>query len=285
MHRPHPPRISLKRRLATPGLRLVALVWERVVEELALSHEIAAGGSPQYHSKCARLCERLLEKTGNRVFAGPFAGMRVPALGAFATTPALLVGSYEAELHPAIQSGLVQGFTQVVNIGSGEGYYAVGLAWMMPHTNVVAFDTQDTCHNVCRAAAHLNEVATRIDQRGRCTVEELASLIQPKSLVICDCEGAEGDLLDPQEAPALISSTVICELHDFYDPSITPSLISRFRRTHSLDILHQRGRSARDFPILDTFSEREKWLALHENRHVDGVQFLGRYMVMTPKSC
>jgi len=258
-------------------------MWELLEEEPRLSIEIPAGESPLYYQKCRALCAKLFERTGGRVFGGPFAGMRVPQLGAFEYTPAFLVGSYEAELHAALLEGIVRGFNQIINIGSAEGYYAVGLARAISSATVVAFDSLVECWDVCRETARLNDVSARIEQRGYCTPEELASSMRGEALVLCDCEGGERELLDPRLVPALVSSTIICELHDFYDQSITPTLLSRFNRTHSIHILHQHGRSPQDFPILDTLSKREKWLAVHENRHVQGVQFLGRYMVLTPK--
>jgi hypothetical protein len=41
-------------------------------------------------------------------------------------------GCYEHELHGEIEQLVTRGFDAVLNIGCGEGYYAIGLARRMP---------------------------------------------------------------------------------------------------------------------------------------------------------
>ena len=44
-----------------------------------------------------------------------------------------------------------------------------------------------------------------------------------------DCEGGEVDLLQPDLAPNLRYSDVLVELHDFLNPTISETILSRFR--------------------------------------------------------
>ena len=78
---------------------------------------------------------QLARQSGCRVLTGPFVGMRYPA----SFVPRLLfhgpyqVGSFEHELHPAIGEIADSRPATVVNVGSAEGYYSVGMAVCRGH--------------------------------------------------------------------------------------------------------------------------------------------------------
>ncbi|MCS7063959.1 MAG: hypothetical protein NZM04_07975, partial [Methylacidiphilales bacterium] len=67
--------------------------------------------------------------SGNRVRHGPFAGMvyENDTFCCSAIAPKLL-GSYEREIQPWIESLLLDRWEGVVDVGCAEGYYAVGFA-------------------------------------------------------------------------------------------------------------------------------------------------------------
>ncbi len=274
--------MGLKSRIVNKVFQITIKAKDKVWHRLDLAREILAMGSARYQQECGKLCNKLTQKTGGVVFGGPFAGMKIPQVGAFCSQPNLLVGCYEAELHEFILKCITSEYTYIINIGSAEGYYTVGLARAITNAMVVAYDTDTTCWDVCLQTAKLNQVEGRIVQRGNCTLEELQSAVKSNALIICDCEGGEYDLLNPQEIKALSTCTIICELHDFYNEEITPTLIARFSKTHEIKIVNQVHRNSDDYPILDTLTVREKWLALHENRFVGNAQTLGRYMLFTP---
>jgi hypothetical protein len=65
------------------------------------------------------------------VESGPFAGMKYLPGFCEGILPKLL-GSYEQELWPALHSIASLPIQAVINIGCAEGYYAVGLARLLP---------------------------------------------------------------------------------------------------------------------------------------------------------
>src|SRR6266542_3465459 len=154
------------------------------------------------------------------VQSGPFRGMRylsqltsADTLLSHTVVPKLL-GSYEAELHDALMRVCERQYRQIINIGCAEGYYAVGLALRLPDIQVFAFDMDSTNRAFCGEMARINGVAGRIFIRGECTRKELATLAAPgNSLIVCDCEGCELDLLRPDVTPGLLTCDVIVELH------------------------------------------------------------------------
>lgn len=189
-----------------------------------------------------------VKQTTDRVVAtGPFRGMRyidldLAPLGS-PIAPSLL-GSYEAELHPVLELLIAEKFPRVINIGSAEGYYAVGMALRLPQAEVFAFEADDNTRGLCGEMATLNGVAERVHLEGFCTADRLDEIVtgQP-SLVICDCEGCEIDVLDPQAAPGLSAATVVVELHDFVNPMITETLTRRFQPSHEVELIDMAERS------------------------------------------
>ena len=83
-------------------------------------------------------------KTHSRVHTGPFRGMRYIHHAVHVQSSAYcpkLLGTYEQELHSVVDSLRTQRpYQRVINIGAGEGYYAVGLALHLPQSRLTAFE-------------------------------------------------------------------------------------------------------------------------------------------------
>jgi hypothetical protein len=222
------------------------------------------------HARRGQITSALVGRVGNRVIAGPFAGMQLPLRsgrgeGDLATR---LLGCYEAELHPAIEKAIARRPVTVVNVGCGDGYYAAGLALRLPGAHVFAFDIDEASQEVSRQAAALCGVGQRVTVGGECTPEALRALAARRghALLMLDCEGAERDLLSPPTAAALGSADVIVECHDFVDRSISPTLCARFAATHAVERIREAGRDPSAYPILHGLSTLDRWIAVCEFR-------------------
>ncbi len=197
---------------------------------------------------------------------GPFAGMRCIDVAAGSSILPRLIGSYEAELHDTIRKLVGRGYGRVVNIGCGEGYYAIGLARLLPAAHVFALDPDPVTRSLCQAMAKLNGVAERVTVMDKCTPTELQALAPPGTLIFCDCEGHELELLDPVAVPSLSRCDILVEMHDFLRADTSTTLVSRFRPTHTTLVIPQASRDHRAYPILESFSEYDRMLALCEHR-------------------
>src|SRR4051812_27908760 len=82
----------------------------------------------------------LLQQQGTVVLNGPLQGMDFLAHSAEGCHIAKLLGCYEQPLQPFISAAIETKYQTVLNIGCAEGYYAVGMARKMPHTQTMAFD-------------------------------------------------------------------------------------------------------------------------------------------------
>ena len=95
-------------------------------------------------------------------------------------------------------------------------------------------DVDSRARDLCITLAKVNNLAERVVIEGECTHDRLNTLIKGRTLIICDCEGCELQLLDPLLAPGLKNTDLLIELHDMIDPAITPTIRCRFSETHEI---------------------------------------------------
>jgi tetratricopeptide (TPR) repeat protein len=186
------------------------------------------------------------------VLSGPFKGMRhvsgMGRRGADYAWAAQRIGSYEEELHGAVERLLGRGHDVVVNIGAGSGYYAVGFAWRNRRCRVLAFEAEMDRQAACRETAEANAVADRVQIAGTCSLEDFLQLpVDGRILILCDCEGCEVDLLRPSVVPMLERCDILCETHDFMIPHTTQRLSYRFSPTHIVSTIPSMQRSGRSY--------------------------------------
>ena len=167
---------------------------------------------------------------------GPFAGLKYPELTSIGSAlyPKLL-GSYEAELHPWIQEVCDGDYSEIIDVGCAEGYYAVGLARRIPQAKVYAYDIYEGAQYLCSNCATANQVADRMTVRAAFTAEELLEIpIRQRGLIVCDCEGAENDIFTEQSRRHFANWDLLIETHDFLDITISTRMAALFRDTHEL---------------------------------------------------
>lgn len=177
-----------------------------------------------------------------------------------------LLGSYEEELHSIIRQIIATNYTIIIDIGCAEGYYANGLALCLPSAHVYAFDIDLKAQALCREMAKLNGTQKRVSVGGKCQPDDLNNLMTGQSLVICDCEGYEADLLRPDIAPALEKSDILVELHDHLCSGIASVILERFRGTHNVTTITATRREAENYPQLRLMDAEKRALVVSEFR-------------------
>src|SRR5581483_9675541 len=159
----------------------------------------------------AGLMEEFIGRFGRTVQSGPFANMVLSARASWGDGDMLpkLIGCYEMELHEAVARCVERQPDLVVNVGTAEGYYAVGLARLLPRAKVLAYDTAPLARDICLEAAILNDAHSRIAVAGACTPETLQNDLasSTNALLVCDAEGYERILIDPKHVPGLARAT------------------------------------------------------------------------------
>lgn len=210
---------------------------------------------------------RVRDRLGNVVCSGPFAGVRLPDWGMtgidlFAPK---VIGSYERELHGWVEEAIAAHPPLVLNVGCAEGYYAVGLARRLPEASVLAFDTAALKIEQLAEIATLNDASVEAHARP-CTHADLRELLVEGALVVCDCDGCEDVLLDPQAVPVLAQCSLLVETHDLLRPGINQRLVDSFALTHVVRTVSTEPRYVDDFPELGDLPLVSRQLAISEFR-------------------
>jgi len=201
------------------------------------------------------LTKNLLQHAEAKVASGPFEGMNYVTQAANSAFCPKILGTYEKELWPAIEEIVRGEYDQVIDIGAAEGYYAVGFALKIPNTRIIAFETDTHYHHLLRALARLNAVEKSLELRGHCFPNDLNHLLDEakKTVVMCDIEGAEMELMDPDAVPALRRCDLLIETHDFARPGVADFLRRSFQNTHSITTIEGRNRAPADWPFAEEF--------------------------------
>jgi len=202
-----------------------------------------------------------LSRTGSRIAPfvaqhgavvrrGPFEGMAYPQalIGHVNFLAAKIMGAYEIELAEIVRELAALPFARVVNVGAGEGYYAVGLARAIPEAIVYAFETDGGERKLCDELALANGVGDRVRVQGTCDLDALRETVMGSTLVICDCEGGERELLRPDLIPGLLEATLLVEMHPLIDADIPRFVTARFAATHVTRRLQSEPRDPADWP-------------------------------------
>ena len=203
---------------------------------------------------------------------GIFKGLKYPASKSVGSSliPKLL-GCYERELQHLLERLAERDYSEIVDIGCAEGYYAVGLSRMFPRAKIFAFDTNPDGLQLCRLMAQANGVESRLATGDFCDAAALMNLpLTRRALVVSDCEGYEKHLFTPETVRHLAKHDVLIEVHDLLDINISGRLRSVFADTHALEIIESvddvKKVQLYDYPELAPFNLAERKALLTEDR-------------------
>lgn len=205
-------------------------------------------------------------RSGDKVLGGPFAGMDYAVAASEGSRTARLLGSYEAGLAPIFEEIIARDYPVVIDVGSAEGYVAVGMALRMPKARVMARDTDMKARVLCAALAQRNGVGSRVEVGGAMSHADFALCETERCVVICDIEGAEAELLDPVKAPGLLKADIVAEVHDCFRPRLSDEIAARFAATHKITRIGRKidGDLLPDW--MEEFSDLDRLIALWEWR-------------------
>ena len=229
--------------------------------------------------RSAMIANTFIKHHGVTVLHGPFAGMQYVDHATEGALAPRLFGSYESELHPHLERLRGSGLECVIDIGCAEGYYAVGLARMLPSVTVHAHDTDPKARAACAQLAASNGVADRVQIGGEFQPEDFQAFAGRNTLVIMDAEGAEDDVLLPERAPALAGMRLIVETHDLFRRGVKQRLIERFSPTHEIEVVRQGPKTTPLPEWVGELNHLDQLLAVWEWRSGPTP-----WLVMTPRS-
>lgn len=212
------------------------------------------------------LLQTIVQRDGTVVQTGPFAGMSYPFAASEGAGASRLLGCYEASLTPIIETIITRPYQKVIDVGCAEGYYAVGLARRLPQAQIIARDANPAALNLCAQLADANGVADRITLGGLMTHQDFDICADQSTLVICDIEGAEADLLDPARANGLRHADILVETHDCITAGLSALISNRFAATHDITRIERDLNADALPPWSHNLSDMDRLLMLWEWR-------------------
>lgn len=222
------------------------------------------------------LVNTFLVHHGPRITGGLFEGMEYVTRATEGALLPRLLGAYEAELHPHLLAFRDEGVDCIVDVGCAEGYYAVGLARLMPQVVVYAYDIDPRARAACAELARRNQVADRVVVRELFRPQDFQSFANRQVLVIMDVEGAETELLRPDLAPALAGMRLIVETHG---ADKLTGVRERFEASHDIQRVDIEGKVGELPPWLRELGHLDQLLAVWEWRGCPTP-----WLVMRPKA-
>jgi ribosomal protein L11 methylase PrmA len=154
----------------------------------------------------------------------------------------------------------------IIDVGCAEGYYAIGMARRLPNATIWARDANKDARSKCAHLAKLNGVTDRVEIGGIMTHADFDICQRHKSVVICDIEGGEKDLLDPHLAKGLFATDILVECHPTADSDMVGVLTRRFEKTHNIKQIDRELDTASLPKWMDGTSDLDRLLALWEWR-------------------
>jgi hypothetical protein len=222
-------------------------------------------------------------RTDGFIFYGPFTNLKLLPESNLSLRSSIMIGSYEEELHEILYKICINRPSKVIDIGSEEGYYLVGLAVANPGLKLVGFEKDNTSRNSSIELAKFNNVSNQITFNGNCDLKNLNEVIVANSFILCDIEGGEIDLIDPTHCAELVNCDLLIELHDFYNNNIITTLVERFNKTHKIEIIQEAERNPLKYRVLNGFSDLEKTLAIREIRYIESRLTTAKFMYLKRK--
>jgi ribosomal protein L11 methylase PrmA len=138
-----------------------------------------------------------------------------------------MLGVYERQLYPFLETPVAR-CDLAVDIGSAEGYFAVGLARL--GKQVVAFDVDPHERRIVKGMAAINGVRHRVTIRPWCSPSMLIDSVKDRrALIISDIDGGELELFTPEVIAAIRHCDLIIEMHGS-DAAANSAFVERFDR-------------------------------------------------------
>lgn len=220
-----------------------------------------------YWQRRNELTNLVIERTKGIVVDGPFKGMKILSEYSWGDgdTASKLLGLYESELFGCIEHVIAKNPDLILNVGSAEGYYGIGLA-IRTDSQTVLIDTEKRAIDICRENARINNI-NKVHFINESTIEVLKSYLVNYNtpFILMDCEGFEEDLLDVDKLPELSKTFILVESHDCIRSGLTNKLLDKFKNTHNCHVIKQ-GSKNPYIDIIDDLCDYDKMILCCEVR-------------------
>lgn len=231
------------------------------------------------------LLTRKIAKTYRQTIAyGPLRGTRLSTNSRWGARDrsSMFLGLYEKEVLEHLTL-LAPRYHTLIDIGAGDGYYAVGCVRANLFEHAIAFEISESGRNIVRDTARLNDVSKQIQIHGAATLpllQGIALRLPHPPVLLIDIEGGEFDLITAEFLDLFRHSSIIIEIHEHLvsdGEKRYAALLQHCRPLFSLREIRTGPRDLSSFPELETLSDDERWLMCSEGR-----RHLGKWLFLEP---
>jgi lipopolysaccharide biosynthesis glycosyltransferase len=234
-----------------------------------LAHNQGANLFERHRALCSQKVATLHHNT---VQHGLMKGMRFSESGwGQADKGSMILGLYEREISDAIAS-IDDRYDVLVDVGSADGYYGVGLLVNQNFSESYCFEVSDDGQRILANNALANNVAERVHIFGKAEkrfYQQLPQDVLDRSVVIVDVEGYEFELLDSETFSAFHNAILFVELHDWFfsdADDLRKNLLNAASKTHTPTYLTTGARDLSHLEELRSWTDTDRWLLCSEGR-------------------
>ncbi len=225
-----------------------------------------------------RVSKTLFDRYRGEVQRGPFAGLKLDRKNTASKGQLGLkiFGLYESVVVNAIEQH--GPFGDLVNIGACDGYFTLGLLRGGLVRRSICFEAVATRQRAITRYAQNNQLDDRVIVLGTADEnigQEISKheFVSKNSLMICDIEGAEFELLTANFLSQLTGATMIVELHDRIagqSLELRQQLIDRLPENYQHTILTWQPPDFSGIRDIEELSDNDRALAVSEGRKQRG---------------
>lgn len=183
-----------------------------------------------------------------------------------------LLGSYEKEVQIVMEHLIKLKPKVIINIGTEDGYYAIGMGFKLHTSNVLIYENDNTHITSCYKLARENNILDKVKIYNKYKINEFSEVLHniiDNPIFICDYRGEEQNLFNRNLFFKFRKSFFIIKIYDstFYD--MGKLLISSFQETHDYkeiySITDYEKVNKYNYEEISHFDFSEKLLLLSEN--------------------
>ena len=235
-------------------------------------------------SRRKRVSRALFRRHAGVIQRGPFTGLALDGEANISQGMLALkiFGLYE---HVVIEKIRELGpFADVVNIGAADGYFSLGLIKAGLAQRSICFEMTEAGRAAILRNAQRNGVADRVVILGKADAD-IAQHLAPtgfapqRSLVLCDIEGAEFEVLSAEFLKVLSGAVLIVELHDRIHsgkPDRRDGLIANLPAGSRHEIIKSIPAPWSGIADIEALSDNDRALVTSEGRRA-----IGEWLVVT----
>lgn len=237
--------------ITTKILRKIGFIYDEISVRLFMSREV-------------------VKRCDNTVRYGPFKDLKFTEKAWWGQVDrgAQCLGIYEKEILTWLEEN--GPFDTFIDVGCADGYYLCGMIKSGLAKKAFGFDISDKAKEASRLLAANNDLSG-IEIGGLCSPEILRNIIddinQNRILILMDIEGFEFEFFGESHKDFTDSIFIIeCHLKSGYEIEQFENLKTEFSKTHSVNIIHNSGRSPYDYIELQSYHDNYKWIFCSEGR-------------------